>query len=462
MTDKKDDENKGLVPYREPSGGDAVKAFIPNDFSSVFRFAELLAESGDMVPKAYIGNPAKISTAIFFGYEIGLLPLQALQSIAVINGKPSIYGDAALALVRASGLLEDFEEIYEGDMFDGAGKPNSNYKAICKVTRKGAKRATVSEFSIGEAMLANLWNKEGPWRNYAKRMLKMRARGFALRDEFTDILRGLVLAEEAQDYDDMVDVTPTDKSTPPAPETDADENNSEGKPKRGRPKKVDQQAAAAAIANTDGKTIDGTVERGAAGEAKTAETKTTETVAAGKAKPAETKADDGIPALLKILPNFRSLSDKLRAYITDMHATMSAITERDALKQYWQLTAFKGWTPDSDPDKAKIEDAALKAVLADHKDRITATDAAAKAAGTTKTAGGDNPPDPDAAEETTFDFDGWLTELATALAACRSPDEVTKVYGDFTEIPFANNLIGDEQMEKVSALAAEHMRRVEF
>ena len=54
---------------------------------------------------------------------IGLAPIQALQNIAVINGKPSIYGDALLALVRKDPRCMGEEEKIEGE--------NENMKAIC-------------------------------------------------------------------------------------------------------------------------------------------------------------------------------------------------------------------------------------------------------------------------------------------------------------------------------------------
>ena len=42
--------------------------------------------------------------------------------------------------------------------------------------------------------------KQGPWTQYPKRMRQMRARAFALRDVFADILKGMPIAEELQDY----------------------------------------------------------------------------------------------------------------------------------------------------------------------------------------------------------------------------------------------------------------------
>src|SRR6185295_12780043 len=50
-----------------------------------------------------------------------------------------------------------------------------------------------------DAKTANLWGKAGPWTQYPKRMLQMRARGFGCRDCFPDLLRGIIIKEEAED-----------------------------------------------------------------------------------------------------------------------------------------------------------------------------------------------------------------------------------------------------------------------
>jgi len=117
---------------------------------------------------------------------MGIHPMQALQNIAVINSRPSLWGDAALALVRASPLCESVSEKREGDT------------AICTVKRRGEPEQTRT-FSINDAKRAGLWNKKGPWQEYPARMLQMRARSFALRDVFPDVLCGMNLAEEVQD-----------------------------------------------------------------------------------------------------------------------------------------------------------------------------------------------------------------------------------------------------------------------
>jgi hypothetical protein len=197
------------------------RGFAPATLTEAIQFSDMLANSS-MVPKAYQGKPQDILVCVQWGYEMGLAPMQALQNIAVINGKPSVYGDAAMALVQASPVCEDVEEYFEGE-----GTPNP--VAVCVAKRKGRK-PVVAKFSVEDAKRAGLWGKQGPWQAYPKRMMQMRARGFALRDAFPDVLKGLITAEEAQDYPDEAkpkqakDITPRnplDMVAPPAPALEA-------------------------------------------------------------------------------------------------------------------------------------------------------------------------------------------------------------------------------------------------
>lgn len=165
-------------------------SFAPTNLTEAMTFCEMLAQSS-MVPSKYIGKPQDIMVCVQWGMEIGLAPMQALQSIAVINGKPSLFGDAMMAMVQASPVCENIEEYLEGEGTDAV--------AVCIATRKGRKPVTV-RFSVQDAVKAQLWGKQGPWTQYPNRMMQFRARGFALRDAFPDVLRGLITAEELEDY----------------------------------------------------------------------------------------------------------------------------------------------------------------------------------------------------------------------------------------------------------------------
>jgi hypothetical protein len=166
------------------------------------RFGKMLASS-QFAPKDFQNKPESCILAIQHGAEIGLGPMQSIQSVAVINGRPSIWGDAALALVMGSAVCEFVRERIEGD--------GDSLTAICETKRRGYPAPSVTQFSVADAKRAGLWGKSGPWTQYPKRMLQLRARGFALRDAFPDVLKGLVTAEEAQDY-------PADTAAPSAPQ----------------------------------------------------------------------------------------------------------------------------------------------------------------------------------------------------------------------------------------------------
>ena len=159
--------------------------------ADAMKFGEMVANS-DFAPKDFRGKPASCVLAIQAGAEIGLSPMQAIQSIAVVNGRPAVFGDAALAVVKASPVCQYVTEKVEGD--------GEQMVAFCEAMRRGYPQPTVVKFSVADAKKAGLWGKSGPWTQYPKRMLQMRARGFALRDAFPDVLKGLVTAEEAQDY----------------------------------------------------------------------------------------------------------------------------------------------------------------------------------------------------------------------------------------------------------------------
>jgi hypothetical protein len=167
-------------------------------FDDAYRFSQMVAKS-EFAPKDFKGKPESCMLAIQHGSEVGLSPMQSLQSIAVINGRPTIWGDAALALVQASPVCEYVREYTEGD--------GDALVAVCEAKRRGYPAPTVVRFSVADAKKASLWGKSGPWQQYPTRMLTLRARGFALRNAFADALRGLITAEEAQDY-------PTTPATP--------------------------------------------------------------------------------------------------------------------------------------------------------------------------------------------------------------------------------------------------------
>ena len=177
------------LPRPALTAGHRPTAIVPTDMDSCYRLAKAVCLAG-MAPKG-LDTPEKAMVAIMHGLEVGLTPMAALQRIAVVNGRPTIWGDGAIGLVRGSGLCEYVKEWTEGE--------GDKRTAYCEAKRRGEQSPITRAFSVADAKRAGLWGKAGPWQQYPDRMLPMRARAFCLRDLFADVLGGLYLREEIED-----------------------------------------------------------------------------------------------------------------------------------------------------------------------------------------------------------------------------------------------------------------------
>ncbi len=159
------------------------------NYAAVLDFTGQLVAAG-MAPKGKTKEQCAICIA--FGLPLGMDVLASIQNIAVINGMPCVWGDALVGLVMASGLLEDMKVEY---------LPSVKECGAVKVTvkRRGIREPFVGMFSRHMAEVAGLWGKQGPWTQYPLRMMLNRARAFAFRDGFADVLKGLKVAEEVLD-----------------------------------------------------------------------------------------------------------------------------------------------------------------------------------------------------------------------------------------------------------------------
>lgn len=172
-----------VVPLR---AGGKVAGIVPESVEEVFRLAQAVSKSG-LAPRG-MDTAEKLTVAIMTGMEIGLPPMFAINKIAVVNGRPTLWGDALPALLWGRGFK--LKEWLDGD--------GDSRRAFCEVTRPDGDKV-MRDFGVVDARKAGLWGKAGPWTQYPDRMLQMRARGFAARDGAADVLGGLYVAEEVID-----------------------------------------------------------------------------------------------------------------------------------------------------------------------------------------------------------------------------------------------------------------------
>jgi hypothetical protein len=196
--------------------GGAIKSFVPQSLDEAWRLAKAF-HAGGIAPSSFRG-PEGVLVAIIAGAAVGMDPIAAMSGIYIVNGRPQLFGDALLAVVRRSGKMTKFREWMEGS--------GETLTAWCELERDGGETLTRS-FSWAQAKRANLAGKGGPWTQYPARMLTMRARNFALRDLFADVLSGLSndMPEPTTDHpEDVIDVEV--EEMPPDPDTPVDTDSS--------------------------------------------------------------------------------------------------------------------------------------------------------------------------------------------------------------------------------------------
>ncbi len=193
----KQDLTKTAAPKPNLTVGGPVRGLIPQTIEEAARLAAAMTAS-IMVPESIQGTTAEETRSrclmvILSGMELGVPPMAAMTGFYIVNNRVTIYGDVALATVQASEKYESHHETIVGK----EGTPE--WTAICTIKRRGVDEPFVRKFSWADAKTAGLIGKRGPWTNYPQRQLQMRARSWALRDGFSDVLKGMGIAEEVGD-----------------------------------------------------------------------------------------------------------------------------------------------------------------------------------------------------------------------------------------------------------------------
>jgi hypothetical protein len=193
-TQKREDERQASTAVvRHPNAPIAMgqRGVQLATFEDAFRFAKAVIASG-LAPKG-IDTPEKALIAIQAGAELGFSPMRALSAMTVVNGRPGLYGEAALAKIRESGACSKPPTVKT----EGEGDAR---RGVVRFQRRDMDEAMEVAFSIADAKKAGLWGKSGPWTQYPDDMLEWRAVARASKRYFSDILLGLGIAEELQDY----------------------------------------------------------------------------------------------------------------------------------------------------------------------------------------------------------------------------------------------------------------------
>lgn len=186
------EEKKELVELTNSMPTDVTEWTIEQT-ENYKRNLKFLFENG-VLPKRYLDENGKITeeklnqaiAVIAFGLSHHIPASLALSRTMVVNGEITLWGDALLAIVYASGLLE-----YKEEEFD-----ESTQTAICWVKRKDMSRPEKRTFSVADAKTAGLWGRN-VWAKYPRDMLAAKARNRAIKEVFPDVVSGMTITEDA-------------------------------------------------------------------------------------------------------------------------------------------------------------------------------------------------------------------------------------------------------------------------
>lgn len=157
-----------------------------------------------ILPTAYRGNAANAFVAAETGAALGLEPLQALASIAVINGRATLSSDLMAAVIRRAGHTLRIVE-------------NSPESVTATLIRADDKKF---EFTVtwdkDKATKAGLWGQRGPWSQYPTQMLRARAITEVARQGASEALMGMIYSPEdfgatITDTGEVIEAEPVDE-----------------------------------------------------------------------------------------------------------------------------------------------------------------------------------------------------------------------------------------------------------
>jgi hypothetical protein len=134
------------------------------------------------VPTAFRGKPESVFAAVLYGEELGLGPMQSLNSIHVIEGKPSMAPELMRALVFKAGHRIDVKVCMNDEVILYGRRADSGSEATVKWTMKDAQNAGLAG--------------RGAWKTYPRAMLLARATSELCRMLFADVVAGLSYTPE--------------------------------------------------------------------------------------------------------------------------------------------------------------------------------------------------------------------------------------------------------------------------
>ena len=179
--------------------------YNPAAFDQIWRAARLFASS-DLVPKDYKDKPENCFIAIEMADRLGINPFAVLQSLVILQGKPSMEAKLITALVNDSGMFVDplEYEVVGDDPFA------LDYKVRAFATMARTGKVCLGPWIDYRMVKGEGWLDKGgsKWKTMPSIMFMYRAASFFAKVYCSNITMGMQTREEMEDSREPVDVTP--------------------------------------------------------------------------------------------------------------------------------------------------------------------------------------------------------------------------------------------------------------
>lgn len=191
----------------------AVAVGVPlAGLDEAFRLSKNLALAS-VLPDSLRGKPSDVLAIVLYGQELGLAPMQAIQGIYVVRGKPQLSAQLWTALCRRAGHSVKWGERTDKSATVTITRGDAPDDPLTETfTIEDAVKAGLCEIKDGNVRARSQQGKPTPWETYTRTMLANRAISNAGKLQCPEVAMGFAIEG---DYDYVPDDAAPIEVTPP-------------------------------------------------------------------------------------------------------------------------------------------------------------------------------------------------------------------------------------------------------
>lgn len=172
---------RDLLPVRNGSGEGVLAVGTPADpalwsMDQLLKFCRMIAPTS-FVPKPLRGDPPAVLACIMTGREMQLGPMESLQHVFIVDGRPTLSAQVMRAMIQRAG--HEFAITEQTD--------DSCTVAGLRAGSRGDGDIHLVTWTLEDAQRAGLAGKSN-WKTYPRAMLLARATSELARALFADVL----------------------------------------------------------------------------------------------------------------------------------------------------------------------------------------------------------------------------------------------------------------------------------